>query len=227
MEVITVVNATFFGEEKPNLIKLPNQPQFEGVEYKFFTNKPDLVEGDSWEIIYIDQQSNFRKKAREVKTNIHKFVPDTDYWLWMDNNCQLQVDPHEFLSYLKDCDIVVMPHPERSNIVEEAQTLFKWKPEQSGGIQEAINQYYSEGYVPNDLYETKVLMRKNTKKVKELNSLWWREIQTNSIRDQISFPYVSWKTKTYINTFPGNNSRSEARVKWKSYIPYWGQVKRV
>lgn len=225
--MITVVNATFFGEEKPNLIKLPEQPQFENVEYKFFTNRPDMMEGSSWEIIYIDQVNNLRKKAREVKTNIHSFIDDTDYWLWMDNNCQLQVDPHKFISYLSNCDIVVMPHPERNNIIEEAQVLYKWKPEQSEGIQEAVNKYYREGYVPNDLYETKVLMRRNNERVREFNSLWWEQIQQFSIRDQISFPYVSWRTKTYINTFPGNNSRSEARMQWKNYIPYWEEVKRM
>lgn len=56
--MITVVNATFFGEERPNLIKLPQQPQFDDVEYKFFTNKPEMVEGDSWKIIHIDQQDD-------------------------------------------------------------------------------------------------------------------------------------------------------------------------
>jgi len=227
MELITVVNATFFGEEKPNLIKLPSQPQFDNVEYKFFTNKPEMVDGDSWEIIYVEQESNFRKKAREIKTNIDKFIPNTDYWLWVDNNCQLQVNPHLFLPYLVGCDIVVMPHPERGDIIEEANTLLKWKPEQSQGIQEGINQYYGEGYVPKDLYETKVLMRRNTKKVREFNSLWWEEIKSHSIRDQISFPYISWKTKMFINTFPGNNSRSEARMQWKNYIPYWGEIKRI
>ena len=225
--MITVVNATFFGEEKPNLTKLPQQPQFDNVEYKFFTNKPDMVEGDGWEIVHIEQSLDLRKKAREIKTNIHEFIPDTDYWLWIDNNCVLQVDPHSFLYYLDGCDIVVMPHPERGDILEEAKILLKWKPEQSHGIQEGISKYYAEGYVPKDLYETKVLMRRNTEKVKEFNSLWWNEIQKHSIRDQISFPYVSWKAKMFINTFPGNNSRSEARTQWKNYIPYWEDVRRV
>ena len=225
--MITVVNATFFGEEKPNLIKLREQPQFKDVEYKFFTNRSEMVEGEGWEIVHIDQQSNFRKKAREIKTNIHKFVSDTDYWLWIDNNCQLQVDLHYFLPSIEDCDILLMPNPERGDIVEEANVLLKWKPEQSQGIQEGISQYYKEGYVPKDLYETKVLMRRNTERVREFNSLWWKEIQTHSIRDQISFPYVSWKTKMYVNTFPGNNSRSEARAQWKNYIPYWEEVKRI
>jgi hypothetical protein len=225
--MITVVNATFFGDEKSNLVKLPDQPQFKDVEYKFFTNKPEMVEGNNWKVIYINPQSDFRKKAREIKTDIHKFIPNTNYWLWIDNNCQLQVDPHTFLQYLQDCDIVVMPHPERGDIIEEANALLRWKPEQSQGIQEGINHYYEEGYVPKDLYETKVLMRRNTEKIRKFNSLWWKEIQTHSIRDQISFPYISWKTKTFINTFPGNNSRSKVRHQWKNYIPYWEDVKRI
>ena len=226
--MITVVNATFFGDEKKELTKLPSQPQFYGVEYKFFTNKPEMVEGDSWEIIHIDQKSDLRKKAREIKTNIHEFVPNSDYWLWIDNNCQLKIDPHNFLHYVNDCDIVVMPHPERSDIVQEANFLAKEKPDQSYKLQEALEFYIKkEEYVANGLYETKVLLRKNTDKVKEFNSLWWEQIQNLSIRDQISFPYVAWKTKTFINTFPGNNSRSPVRYNWKNYIPYWGDVVRV
>lgn len=225
--MITVVNATFFGKEKPGMIKLPEQPQFNNVEYKFYTNKPEMIEGSSWDIIRIKQEDNLRKKAREIKTNIHTFEPNSDYWLWIDNNCQLQVDPNEFLPYLSDCDIVVMPHPERNNIIEEAKILYEWKPNQSKGIQEAINKYYEEGYIPSDLYETKVLMRRNTEKIREFNKIWWNQIQNFSIRDQISFPYVSWKTKTFINTFPGNNSRSEVRLQLKNYIPYWEGVKRV
>ncbi len=225
--MITVVNATFFGKEKPGMIKLPEQPQFNNVEYKFYTNKPEMVEGTNWDVIQIELKDNFRKKAREIKTNIHTFEPNSDYWLWIDNNCQLQVNPYEFISYLDKCDIVVMPHPERNNVIEEAKILYKYKPNQSKGIQEAINKYYEEGYIPSDLYETKVLMRRNTEKIREFNKIWWDQIQNFSIRDQISFPYVSWKTKTFINTFPGNNSRSEVRLQLKNYIPYWEGVKRV
>lgn len=225
--MITVINASFFGEDKPNMQKLADQPKFENVEYKFFTNRPEMVEGDSWEVVHIDEEVNQRLKSKEVKANIHTFAPNSDYWLWIDNNCQLQVDPHEFISYLNGCDVVVMPHPERGDIIEEGNTLLKWQPRLSDGIQEAINQYYSEGYVPTNLFETKVLMRRNTEKVIEFNSTWWEQIQKFSIRDQISFPYASWKTRTFINTFPGNNSRSEVRYKWKNYIPYWEGVKRV
>lgn len=225
--MIAVVNATFYGEEKPRLITLPEQPSFLDVKYVTFTNRPDLIKGSMWDIVEVKQKKHFRKKAREIKTNIHEYVPEADYWLWMDNNCKLRVDPNKLLSYINNCDIAVMPHPERSNIIEEANVLFKWKPEQSKGIQEAINKYYQEGYVPSDLYETKVLLRRNNEKIRLFNSLWWEQIKTFSIRDQISFPYVSWKTKTYINTFPGNNSRSEVRSKWKPYVPYWGEVERV
>lgn len=70
-------------------------------------------------------------------------------------------------------------------------------------------------------------MRRNTEKIREFNKIWWEQIQKFSIRDQISSPYVSWKTKTFINTFPGTNSRSGIRFQWKNYIPYWGEVKRV
>lgn len=225
--MITVVNATFYGKEKPQLVPLQDQPKYKDVRYVAYTNNANLVNEDVWEVRIVNPEDSLRKKAREIKTNIHKFVPDTDYWLWIDNNCKLQVDPHKLLTYITDCDIAVMPHPERNNIVEEAKTLVKWKPEQSSGLEKQINSYYSEGYVPTDLYETKVLLRKNTSRVVQFNELWWEQVKHFSIRDQISFPYTSWKTKTFINTFPGNNSLSEYRLVTKPYIPYWGDIIRV
>jgi hypothetical protein len=225
--MITVVNATFFGNEKPNLITLSDQPKYKNVKYIAFTNKPDLIKSETWDIIEISQYNNFRKKAREIKTNIHKFVDNTEYWLWIDNNCVLQSDPNTFLKYLNGCDLLTMPHPERNNIIEEANILLKWKKDQAQGIQEAINFYYKDGYIPMDLYETKILMRRNTEKIKIFNEMWWEQIQLYSIRDQISFPYISWKTKMFVNTFPGNNSQSQYRLKTKPYIPYWDQIVRI
>ena len=225
MKKITVVTAAFFGKDKTTLLNPVEQPKFNNVTYELYTNSDKNVPG--WNSIILDDAGSPRLKAREVKTNIHKFLPNSDYWLWIDSNCLLKVDPHDLLVYLEDCDMAVMPHPERSNIIEEANILFKWKPEQTDRLQEAVDHYYLENYVPNVLYETKVLFRRNSEKVRSFNSLWWEQIKKFSIRDQISFPFVAWKTKLFVNTFPGNNSQSDVRFKYNPYIPYWDDIIRV
>lgn len=222
---LAVVNASFFGQEKNELFDPPSQPYFEEVEYFLFTNN-DNIENSSWNVTRIYPTDNLRLAARNIKINIHKYV-DADYWLWIDNNCLIKEDPKKLIKYISDTDIAVMPHPERNNIIEEANAIAKWIPEQTSGLEDQINTYYLDGYVPTDLYETKVLLRKNTSKVVNFNRIWWEQIKKFSIRDQISFPYTSWKTKTFINTFPGNNSLSEHRFETKPYIPYWGDIIRV
>lgn len=223
---IAVVCAAFtkdIGRE----INLPTeQPEFDNVSYHLFTNIKNS-RSTKWSIYFEKLEGDPRLAAREVKTCIHKFVPDADYWLWIDSNCLIKRDPRDLLKYVESCDIAVMPHPERSNIIEEAQTIFKWKNDQSKNLQFQIDEYYKEGYIPSSLYETKVLLRRNTEKIRKFNELWWDNLKNYSIRDQISFPYVAWKTKTFINTFPGNNSLSEYRHLTKPYIPYWGDIIRI
>ena len=71
-------------------------------------------------------------------------------------------------------------------------------------IRAQIYRYTQEGYPANNgLMECSILLRRNTKKIRQFNELWWSEIQTGSIRDQISFPYVARKIGIKINYFPG------------------------
>ena len=38
-----------------------------------------------------------------------------------------------------------------------------------------------------------VLVRRNTKANAKFNEAWWTEVNNGSVRDQLSFGYVSWK----------------------------------
>lgn len=223
--MITVVNAQFFGGDKI-LTKLVDQPFFEGVEYKLFTNRPDIAAETNWEAVKLDV-SNPRLSAREIKTNIHEFFPKSDYWLWLDANMKLTVDPYILVSqYLIRHDICLMPHPERNHWFEEANFLLNRDQSLKDSLQKAVNKYTEEGFPSTSLYETGVLLRRNTEKVRDFNSIWWHEIQDTCIRDQISFPYSAWKAGLAVNTFPGTNSVNHLRYKLKDYLPQWGEVVR-
>ena len=71
------------------------------------------------------------------------------------------------------------------------------------------------------LYELPVIIRKNTEKIKKLNLRWWEQICRFSSRDQISMPYVLWKTNVDIKILPGfanggllkNNIMPQVRIK--------------
>ena len=62
-------------------------------------------------------------------------------------------------------------------------------------ITKQISDYRNKGYQDQGLYETGILMRKNNEKVIAFNMLWWSEINSKSVRDQLSFSYIKWKLK--------------------------------
>ena len=55
----------------------------------------------------------------------------------------------------------------------------------------------------NGLYELPVSIRKNTDNIKILNLRWWEQICRYSSRDQISMPFVLWKTNITPKLLPG------------------------
>lgn len=224
--MITVINASFYGGDK-DIKKIVNQPYYDNVEYVLYTNKPELAHGTNWNVIETPPlNDNPRLGARNIKTSIHDFFPKSEYWLWIDSNMKIQRDPNELVSkYLANHDICVLPHPERNNWYEEALIISQGR-DTVDNIQRAIDKYYNEGFIPTSLYETGCLLRRNTKSIREFNSTWWREIQDNSIRDQISFPYAAWRHGLAVNTFPGTNSVNKLRYEVKKYLPQWEEIIR-
>ena len=222
--MITVANASFYGGDK-NIKGIVDQPKYDGVEYKLFTNRPELTKGTVWEGIY-SETATPRLSARRIKTMIHEYVPDTNYWFWLDSNMKIQVDPNRLVNfYLEKFDICLMPHPERNNWYEEAG-IVTGRLDDAEKVKTLIHKYYSEGFVPTTLYETGCLLRRNTKEIREFNKTWWNEVYSGSIRDQLSFPYSAWKHGLAVNTFAGTNSVNELRKKNKPYLPQWDDVIR-
>ncbi len=224
--MITVINASFYGGDK-DIKSIVNQPKFEGVEYILYTNKPEVAEGTNWIVVETDPlRNNPRLGARNIKTSIHTFHPTSNYWLWIDSNMEIKKDPNGLVDrYLLNHDICAMPHPERSNWYEEASIIAQGR-DKVENIQRAIDKYYSEYFMPTSLFETGCLLRRNTDKVKEFNETWWLEIQNNSIRDQISFPYAAWKHGLAVNTFAGTNSVNPLRYQVRNYLPQWEEITR-
>ena len=66
-------------------------------------------------------------------------------------------------------------------------------------MRKQVDRYRKAGYpADNGLVSGAIIFRKNASPtVKKINEDWWREIESGSVRDQLSFDYVAWK-----NTFP-------------------------
>jgi hypothetical protein len=172
-------------------------PEYENDSADFicFTNTPHL-KSNTWDIklVDIEDDTSPRKQARKYKMLPHKYLPEYDAWIWMDNSCLFRYDPADlFEFYMKYSDICLHEHCDRTNIEQEAQVIIQRNLDDPAIVNKQIQRYKQEKYQDQGLYETGILMRRNNHDVINFNEMWWQEIDNNSIRDQISFPYVLWK----------------------------------
>jgi len=163
------------------------------IEFICFTNTPHL-KSNTWDIRLVDCELSARKQARKYKMLPHKYLPNYDAWIWMDNSCLFKYDPVDlFELYMTNFDMCLHEHCDRSNIIQEAEVIIQRNLDDSTIVNNQIKKYLREQYEDYGLYETGILMRRNNSHIVSFNEMWWAEINNNSIRDQISFPYVLWK----------------------------------
>jgi hypothetical protein len=150
---------------------------------------------------------NPRRNAKIHKVLPHVYFPDAQYSLWIDGSVTIRFDfPIERLIeiYLADCDLAVFQHRRRTCIYQEASVCLQQQLDTPDIILRQIGRYTQEGYPSNaGLAECPILLRRHTAAVNTFNEVWWEEIQRGSIRDQLSFPYVVWKTGLRVRNFSG------------------------
>lgn len=165
------------------------------VDYICFTNTPHL-KSNTWDIRLIEVEESSRKSARKCKMMPHKLLPEYSGWIWMDNSCIFKYNPKDLYDfYNSNSDIAVHEHCDRRNIIEEANILISRGIDDSETIMNQLSGYISEGYKDQGLFETGILFRENNSKVNKFNEMWWVEVSTKSVRDQLSFSYIVWKCK--------------------------------
>jgi hypothetical protein len=190
---LVVYTALFTNDKEYIYGTLPEYQIDTDIEFICFTNTPYL-KSNTWDIRLVECDSDSRKQARKYKMLPHKYLPDYDAWIWMDNSCLFRYDPADlFEFYMKDSDICLHEHCDRTNIEQEAQVIIQRNLDDPVVVNKQIQRYQQEKYQDQGLYETGILMRRNNNNIISFNEMWWNEIDNNSIRDQISFPYVLWK----------------------------------
>lgn len=116
-------------------------------------------------------------------------------------------------------DIALSKHGGRDCVYQEAEACMHLGKDIPANVHPQISKYFDEGYPPhNGMVESGVLFRRNKRHVRELCEAWWQEIENHSHRDQLSFNYVCWKTKTEYATYP-TSIRDDKRIEIMSHVP--------
>lgn len=165
-----------------------------------------------------EHKTNPRMRARRHKMLPHLLYPDAEYSLWVDGCLTPMTEPHELVNrYLQHCDMCLFRHMQRGCVYEEAEACIKLEKDDPRLINKLMARYRREGYpVRNGLAETTAVLRRHTPAMNGFNELWWDELRNNSVRDQLSFDYLSWKTKMPYVVFDGTRT-SSPHFHWRAH----------
>jgi len=197
------VLTSLFGSEH-DLFPLANP--YESADYYAFVDR-DHPNAEGWRLInspdfsICDSVYYNRRNAKIYKVAPSLFLPDYDYYIWMDAcNC-LSIDPKELIEgYVGESDLGLFAHPHRNCLYEEAQVIYQYELDLPEIVQDQMNAYKMSRFPSNyGLYELSCFIMKNNETTRKMGLMWWEQICRFSSRDQISFPFVLAQVQEELN----------------------------
>jgi len=182
--------------------------KFPNIDYHAFVDQVD--ESSEWiqhKALDFSSDPTYknRRNAKVYKVLPFAFLPDYDYYFWVDSTHMLDQDPYELINqYLTDADVAVFKHPQRNCIYEEGEFVKQIKFDYPNLIDDQLA-FYRDMCYPKDngLYELPVRIQKNNELTRRMGLMWWEQICMFSSRDQISFPFVCHQLRVKLSFMPG------------------------
>lgn len=138
----------------------------------------ETVEYNGWTVVPI---ANDRLLHRAIKAMPHRYLPKHDRSMWMDANLEVTGN----LSRWDKAGFWVMEHPNRQYLYEEIEACIELGKD-GEHIRRLNDKYGFQGVVA-----TGVIVRDNRPDYWEFGERWFREIENQSHRDQLSFCYIA------------------------------------
>ena len=181
---------------------------FDGVDYHAFAD--DNTTNNTWinhPIIEFSNDPTYknRRNAKVYKILPFAFLPEYDYFFWVDSTHRLETDPYEVIDkYLNDTDVAVFNHSTHKCIYIEGNAVRKLGYDHPNLIEDQLDFYKNMSYPENNgLYELPVRVQRNTPLTQRMGWMWWEQICMFSSRDQISFPFVCHQLGIKPSILPG------------------------
>lgn len=171
--------------------------------YTCFTPGYDAPRPDILNIPPLDIFKSDRLNAKMPKILPHVFIDD-DVTVWCDANIFLSSENlAEIEQKLKTADVVVLTHPERNCVYEEARVCIEAgldDPERINGMMYFLRA--AEWPENAGLYGCGVVAMNHQYDIKRALAAWWIYVTRWSSRDQLSFPIIAWAYRLRVATIP-------------------------
>tara|TARA_R100000005_G_C4962449_1_gene178586 strand:- start:81 stop:791 length:711 start_codon:yes stop_codon:yes gene_type:complete len=182
-----------------------------------FTNKKDL-KSKNWNVVFVEdkeKEMNDKRFANFFKFNPFQslysaFQVNYDICITIDANVRIVKDLDKIVSFYCPTlyDITLAQHPIRNCVLEECNAIVGEEKDTKEAVAQNIKLFHQNKYpTKNGLYQTTIMIWKNTQATQILSSEFWKLYCNMSERDQILLPYVIWKNKN-INII---------QTKWKDF----------
>ena len=189
-------------------------------DYYIITDQ-DIPEESVWKKIDphsipgFDKMDNYHK-SKYCKLMPHVLFPEYEYSVWIDGNVQIVADIIPLIDRLDDSHVMgTFKNPLHDCIYTEKNYLIYKNAVNYDAINTQIGMYEKEGFPKHfGMREFSIIVRKHNDKLCEsLMEQWWKQVNTYTMRDQISFPYLLWKNQLSIDYVQllGENWRDNPR----------------
>ena len=126
-------------------------------------------------------------KAREIKLLAHKFLPEYDLYCYHDANIALRHAPPDYP--------VIVKNPRRTTITEEANRCIELGKDKASCLKDQLKAYKEAGFKDDyGLFLNGYFVRENEPIINEFYERWYNEVKKYNHRDQVSLPFVMFKT---------------------------------
>jgi len=174
--------------------------------------------GEGWRV-HLEPSSDHPRLAAKRPKMLPWLYTTCDAAVWLDASFEITtprlrwwVDQH-----LQRDNFFVWRHPEgRVDFADEAAVCQDWPKYRDYNIRGQVQHYLQQGMPRNwGLFAAGTIGWVFTPDVKRLGAMWHREQERWSIQDQISLPYVLWKTGLPFGTWQANEYENPyLRLRW-------------
>ena len=169
----------------------------DGWRFICYTDQP--LQSDVWEIVHMDCIDTPQRTARWVK--IMAWI-DWEFSMWVDASFRILVDLNDWWALRFKSPFSAARHPLRSDIYAESRSCVINNRGDNGKVQLQEDKYRLLAFPMNTgIITSGIMLRENTPDCIKLHEAWWKELSEQSVRDQLSFAFVSYKSPlvhTYI-----------------------------
>jgi Protein of unknown function (DUF616) len=189
------------------------------VDYVIVTEDASM-KTEGWRLHLVDASGFSSPKAANLyhRALIHRVLPGYDLALYIDGNIRLIGNTSRLWDEFSTADhaLRLFHHPLRKSVKEEAKVcISNQKISIPSKVAIELNEYEEAGFMDDQgLVETTIMLRNHRHPdLDAAMELWWQLFQRHQTRDQLSLPYVLWKTGV---------SRSYHGFNFRDPNPYFG-----